>query len=362
MTALKRVTTVATVATVAMVAMVAMVATAGMTVLMASPPAAAGRFAAPVALRLATIAPVNSSWHKALLDMGAAWSKSTDGRVTVTVYAGGTQGGEPATISMMRAGGTQLQASLLLIAGLTQIDEGFNVFGMPFFFNNDEEARHVQQKLTSKLEERIKAKGFHLLCWGSGGWVQIFSKKPLRTLNDVKQAKLYTAEGDDRMVQWYKDNGFHPVALSSKDIATQLKLSAGMIDAAPSPAYPALVLQMFRDAKYMLELKVAPLVGALVISTDAWNKIPAEDRAKMTEAANAFEQRIATEIPKLDADSIAQMKGRGLTVTTLDPKSAAEFHAEADRLSATVRDKMVPPDVYDLALRERDAFRKSLGK
>ena len=48
-----------------------------------------------------------------------------------------------------------------------------------------------------------------------------------------------------------------------------------MIDAAPSPPYPALVLQIFRDAKYMLDVRVAPLLGALVMTNEAWNKIDA---------------------------------------------------------------------------------------
>ena len=52
--------------------------------------------------------------------------------------------------------------------------------------------------------------------------------------------------------------------------------------------------------------------------------------------------------PKLDADSIATMKTRGLTVTTLDPKAAAEFRAEAEKLVTTMRGTMVPADIYDL--------------
>ena len=49
-----------------------------------------------------------------------------------------------------------------------------------------------------------------------------------------------------------------------------------MIDAAPIPPYPALLLQIFRDAKYMLDVHVAPLYGALVVTNEAWNKISAE--------------------------------------------------------------------------------------
>ena len=317
---------------------------------------------APVILKLATQAPVNSAWHKALLDMGAEWDTKTSGRVKLTVYAGGTQGDELATIRMMRPGVDQLQANLLMASGLGQIDNSFDVFGMPFFFQSDDEAAYVQGKLSPVLEQRLDAKGFRLLCWGSGGWVQIFSKKPLKSLEEVKQAKLFTSQGDDRSVQWYKANGFHPVALSANDIPTQLKLTTGMIDAAPTPPYPALVLQIFRDAKYMLDVRVAPLVGALIVTKTAWAKIDAADQKIVVDAAKAFERRIMTDAPKLDTDSVTTMKTRGLVVTAIDPKANAEFRTAADKLVATMRGDMVPADIYDLAVREREAFRKAKGK
>ena len=142
--------------------------------------------------------------------MGAEWEAKTSGRVKLTVYAGGTQGSEEATIRMMRPGVDQLQANLLMLPGLSSIDDAFNVFGMPFFFESDAEGQHVLEKLTPVLEKRLEAKGFKLLAWGSAGWVQLFSKKPIQTLADVKSAKLFTSQGDDKMVQWYKDNGFTP--------------------------------------------------------------------------------------------------------------------------------------------------------
>lgn len=316
----------------------------------------------PVNLKLATQAPVNSAWHKALLDMGADWTAKTSGRVKLTVYAGGTQGDELSTIRMMRPGVDQLQANLLMVTGLGQIDSAFDVFGMPFFFQNDEEMTYVQQKLTPMLEQRLDAKGFKLLGWGSAGWVQLFSKKPLNSLDDVKQAKLFTSQGDEKMVQWYKANGFHPVALSANDIPAQLKLSTGMIDTAPSPPYPALVLQLFRDAKYMLDVRVAPLVGGVVVTKNAWAKIDAADQKIVADGAKAFERKILADAPKLDTDSVATMKTRGLTVTSIDAKTNTAFRAAAEKLVSTMRGDMVPADVFDLAVRERDTFRKTKGK
>lgn len=311
-----------------------------------------------VTVKLATQAPVNSSWHKALLDMGAEWEQKTSGRVKLTVYAGGTQGSEEATIRMMRPGVDQLQANLLMLPGLGRIDDTFNVFGIPFFFESDAEGQYVLEKMTPFLEQKLDAKGFKILCWGSAGWVQLFSKKPMTSLADVKNAKLFTSQGDDRMVQWYKSNGFHPVALAAGDIPAQLKLTTGLIDAAPSPPYPALLLQMFRDAKYMLDVRVAPLYGALVITNDAWNKIDAADRPAVLAAAKTIEKRLLGEAPKLDADSVATMKTRGLTVTSLDPKAVAEFRSQAEIFVKTMRGNIVPADAYDAALKERDAYRK----
>jgi len=314
---------------------------------------------AAITVKMATQAPVNSSWHKVLLDMGAEWETKTAGRVKLTVYAGGTQGSEDATIRMMRPGVDQLQANLLMLSGLSAVDDGFNVFGVPFFFQSDAEGQYVLEKLTPMLEKRLDAKGYKILAWGSAGWVQLFSKKPLTSLADVKAAKLYTGQGNDRMVQWYKGNGFNPVALNANDIPAQLKLSTGMIDAAPSPPYPALLLQIFRDAKYMLDVRFAPLYGAVVMTNEAWNKIEPNDRPIVMAAAKNAEKRLLGDAPKLDADSIATMKTRGLTITSLDPKAAASFRSEADSFVKSMRGGMVPAEVYDAAIRERDAYRKT---
>ncbi len=315
--------------------------------------------AAQTTNRVATQAPVNSSYHKTLLDLGAEWEAKTSGRVKMTVYAGGTQGSEEATLRMMRPGVDQLQGNLLTQAGLSSIDDGFSVFGIPFFFASNAEGQHVLERLAPMLEKRMEGRGFKVLAWGSAGWVQLFSKNPLNTLTDIKTAKIFTTQGDDRMVQWYKQNGFRPVTLNSGDIPAQLKLPNGMIDAAPMPPYAASLLQVHRDAKYMLDVDFAPLFGALVMTNSAWNKLSAEDKAAVAAAAKSAEKRLLGEAVQLDTNSINAMKTRGLTVNTPDAKALATFRAEADRLVATIRGTLVPADIYDAIVRERDAYRKT---
>lgn len=312
-----------------------------------------------VTVKLATFAPANSAWHKALLDMGDAWTKATGGRVTLRVYPGGTLGTEPSTVKMMSPAVGELQAALLLPPGLARIDDAVDVFGMPFFLENEEEFRAVFTALRPMMTQRIEKQGYKVLNWGHGGWVQLFSKKEIKTIADLKAVKLYATEGDDKSIQWYKSNGFQPIPLSFNDMVGGLK--RGMIEAAPSPAYGASLLQIFRDAPFMLDVKLAPLVGATVLTNDAFNKMSETDRKVILAEAAKLEARFMSEAPKLDATAVGTMQQRGLKVTATTPAMMTEFRKTADAMVQTMRGTLVPADVFDAALQARNANRKTKG-
>jgi len=311
----------------------------------------------PLRLKLATFAPAGTTWHKALLEMKSSVEKATAGRLAIDIFAGGTQGPEATVVTLMRVG--QLNSALLMGAGLSQIDQSVNVFGMPFFVQNDAEFQHLLDTLGPEVAKRMDAKGFQVINWGSAGWVQIFSKKEIRTIDDLKRAKLFTSQGDDTMVRWYSDNGFHPQALSEKEIVPQLRLPNGMIDAVPSPPYGAVALQFFSATPYMLDVSVAPLVGATVVAKATWNKVSPEDRTAVLTAAAAMQKRVMADVARVDAEAVAAMKKAKLTVTTLDAKARAEFQQAAAQMVPSLRGRLVPADMYDMAVKARDAFRQA---
>jgi len=302
-------------------------------------------------IKLAHLLPEGSIWDKNLKQMGEEWKQATEGRVAVTVFSGGSQGDESTVLRKMRL--DALQASALTAVGLGMIDGAFNVFDIPFFFDSYDELNYVIDKLTPVLRKRIEPKGFILLNWGHGGWMQVFTKKPVQTVDDLKHIKLYTSAGNDRMVQWFKANGFEPRAMAMTDILTGL--TTGMIEGLPTPPLAAMLFQWYRQTPYMLELGLAPIVGADVITKKAWNAISEADRAKMMVAADGVEKRLQVEVPKLDANAIATMTKNGLTVTKA---TGPEWRAQVDNLAKTMRGEMVPPDIFDLASKARDEFRK----
>jgi TRAP-type transport system periplasmic protein len=310
-----------------------------------------GAIHAQTALKLATLVPEGSVWDKNIKQMAEEWKTATAGRVSVTVFAGGSQGDEPTVLRKMRL--DALQMASFSAVGLGMIDASFNVFDIPFFFDSYDELNYVTEKLTPVIRAKVEPKGFVLLNWGQLGWAQVFTKKPVQTVEELKTIKLYTSAGNDRMVQWFKANGFQPRAMAMTDIMTGL--STGMIDGMPSTPLAAMLFQWNRQTPYMLELGLAPIVGASVITAKAWKAIPDADKPKLLEAADGVERRLREAVPKLDENAVAIMTKNGLTVTKA---AGPEWKTQLDSLAKTMRGEMVPPDVFDLAEKARNEYRK----
>ena len=313
--------------------------------------ATAGALAQRANLRLGTILPANSVWDRALKRMASEWREATEGRVRLQVR--GTTGDEATIIRRMRLNNPQVAA--LTQPGLTEVDPAFNVFGIPFFFASDAEAAHVLDALTPRLRAALAGRGLVLIGWGHGGWAHVFSAQPVRGLDDLRAAKLFTSSGDDAMVRWYKENGFQPVPLALTDVL--MGLNTGLIDAYPSPPYGALVFQWYRRTAYMLDIPLSPVFGATVMTERAWAGIDEADRATLLDRAAAAQAFLFAEVPRQDREAVAEMRERGLTVSAVAEPEAAALRAAAEALTKTWRGDRVPADVYDAALAARNAYR-----
>ncbi|MGE0641173.1 MAG: TRAP transporter substrate-binding protein DctP [Thermoanaerobaculia bacterium] len=320
--------------------------------------AGGGRALEAQTLKLATLAPQGSVWDRSIRTMGDRWTKETGGRVQLKVYPGGVAGDESDALRKTRAG--QFQGLAITVAGLTEIDPAFNVFQIPMYFESFGELYYVLDEVRPMLEQRLEAKGYVLLHWGHGGWIHLFSREPIRTLEDLKKQKLFVWAGDDESVQAWRKNDFQPVPLAATDIL--LGFQTRMIDVVPTTPIAALSLQWFRQTPHMMSLGLAPLVGGVVVSKSAWNKIAPADREVMLAAAKAAEDELEIEVPRQDKEAIQQMTQRGLTVNELTAEQQKPWRAEAERFLEAARDGRVPPDVLQAVAAAVAEYRRGQGK
>src|SRR5437588_12814975 len=75
--------------------------------------------AAPLRIKLGTLAPQGSTWHQLLQEMAQKFAQESGGQVELKIYAGGTQGNEGEMIRKMAIG--QLQAASITAIGIHEI-------------------------------------------------------------------------------------------------------------------------------------------------------------------------------------------------------------------------------------------------
>ncbi len=295
-------------------------------------------------VKIATVVPKGSIYHRVLQNMGQKWREAQGGNSRFIVYTDSVQGPEPETVRRMRVG--QLNGSMVSIVGLSEIDESVGVLQfMPLVFRSWQEVDYVRQKLRPELEQRLRAKGFTVLFWGEGGWVQFFSNQPRVTPEDYKSAKIFAWAGDAAQVDLMKSLGYRPVVLELTDILPSLQ--TGMIDTVPAAPVWALVGQFDRTAPYMLRINWVPIVGAVVMTTRTLDAMSDAGRAALRAAAAEAGETLREQRNKRDEDIVRALEGRGLKILTLTPEAERAWQEFAHRAWPKVRGNMVPADMFD---------------
>jgi TRAP-type C4-dicarboxylate transport system substrate-binding protein len=297
-----------------------------------------------VTLKLGTLAPSGTSYHKQLLQLRDKWQKASAGSVQVIVYPDGRQGSEGEMVSAMTTG--NLQAGLLTAAGLSQIEPAVVALqSMPMAFRSLEEVDFVTEKMRPMLESRMDAKGFVVLFWTDSGWVRFFSKQPVIQPDDLRKLKVFSWAGGKGEFEAWKAGRFNPVSLEPTEIFSSL--GTGIITAAPMPPFFALATQIDTAAPFMLELNWAPLVGALVVRKESWLKIPEALRAELLQSAAATGKEVKTLARAEGVESVVAMQKRKLTVHPVTPQNQALWEEAADQIKDRIRGPVVPVEFYD---------------
>jgi TRAP-type C4-dicarboxylate transport system substrate-binding protein len=288
--------------------------------------------------------------------MAAQWQSATDGQVQLRIYAGGVAGDDADMIRKIRIG--QLQAATVTVSGLTEIDPAFALFEVPMFFASYDELFHLLSELGPELESRLLAKGFRLLHWGHGGWIHFFTTRPVASLEELRELRMFVWAGNDRMNALWLEHGFRPVPLAATDI--MMGLETGLFQALPSTPIAALSLQWFRSAPHMLDLPLAPLLGATLIDERAWQRLPEGHHQALLTAAADTGALFAKQIPTEERRAIAEMERRGLGVgRILGTDVEARWRASTLEFAESIREAFVPANFYDRAIAVRDAYRQS---
>jgi TRAP-type C4-dicarboxylate transport system substrate-binding protein len=308
----------------------------------------------PPLVKIATVAPKGSIYHRVLQETGQAYRDATGGQGRVVVYPDSLQGTESDTVRRMRVG--QLDASMLTVVGLSEIDPSVAALQfMPMMFRSWEEVDHVREALRPTLEDKLGAKGFVVLFWGEAGWVQFFTKEPITLPAEFKRSRIFVWAGDNAQLALMKSLGYQPVGLPITDILPGLE--TGMIDTVPVAPLWALVGQFDRVTRHMLQVNWVPIVGATVMRRATLEAMAPAAREAVLAASRKAGEQLRAHREMQDQESIKAMQARGLVVRPLTPELERAWRELAQDAWPLVRGSMVPAETFDRAQAALAAYR-----
>ncbi len=196
--------------------------------------------AAPVAaleIKAADVHPEGYPNVVAMQNLGKKLDAATKGKITLKMFPGAVLGDEKSMIEQTQAGGIDILRTSL--GPLGPVVPEVNVFNMPFVFRDE---AHMRAVIDGPIGEEILAKitassaNLVALGWMDGGTRNLYTKKPVRQISDLKGMKI-RVQGNPVFIDTINDMGGSGIAMATGEIFSALQ--TGVIDGAENnpPTY-----------------------------------------------------------------------------------------------------------------------------
>jgi len=220
-------------------------------------------------IKIATLAPDGSSWVKTFNTINAEIQQKTEGQVRLRIYPGGVLGDEKDMLRKMNI--QQIHGAALSSPGLSTLYKEIDIFQVPFLFQNHGEVDYVLTNMDSFFRKGLAKSGYVLLGWTGGGFVRLMTMTPATTLEDLKQAKVWTWEDAPISRAIFEEAGVTGIPLSVPDVLVGLQ--TGLVDVVYAPPAGAIALQWFTRVKYITDLPLIYVTGGVLIRKNVFQRL-----------------------------------------------------------------------------------------
>ncbi|MDR3147140.1 MAG: TRAP transporter substrate-binding protein DctP [Treponema sp.] len=289
-----------------------------------------------VEIRLASPLPRNSDWGVILDRIAAEWHEVTNGEVVLNI-SHQRPGSEDQFLQWLRQ--NRFQAAVFTSQAFYSIASEIMTLSAPFLIRNNEEFDAVLQEVRPLLDAKIEERGFKALAWVKGGWVMIFSRSLVRSPNELRRLKVGTNPGDQKLSDAFKALGFQMVGASLSDLPTFLM--SGRIDAFYQSPIAVQASSLYKEARYLSSLKLAPFMGGVLINRQGWASIPERYRERLHEIVRRAGLEFEASFQRREAEAIAAMRQDGVIYTELSPDMEREWFVDIDSRMPALLDRNV---------------------
>jgi TRAP-type transport system periplasmic protein len=292
---------------------------------------------------------LNTGYSVAYDIFSARLKELSKGTMLIDQYPGAQLGQEPQLLQLVKAG--DIEFAIVSSANTATISPQAGVMSLHFLFRN---ADHVVKALADKqVIDAIKAmidettQGLHVIATGSQGVRNIYSKKEVHNVGDLKGIKIrvQATATEDAIFPAY---GAQTVHMPFGSVYTSLQ--TGVVDAAENSINVYLVNKHYEVAPVLNITEHEANNALLYVSDKLWQSLSAEQKQWVTTAAADVSAKEPAKAFELEKSAATKLKSLGVKIVedvdkksfaaVADPyldKLAKELGPHADKIKTLIR-------------------------
>lgn len=248
------------------------------------------------------------------------------GKMRINFIAGEQLGPDMQVIEQMMQNSVQMYGDVL--DWYANFVKDFAVFGWGFTFRDTDHVRKfIASPVYAEMVEQLRTKqGIRILASEATQPRALFSRKPVKSLADLKDIKMRVPEIKTYLALW-ETLGTKPARVAWAEV--QLALRTGVVEASEGPISSAYAAKFHEVAKYVTRTDHILSTAHMTINekfyaglSPALQKILV-DAAKESVAATAKQATVDTD------ETLKKMAAEGATVSAIDTKPINEKAKEA---------------------------------
>ncbi|WP_252271908.1 TRAP transporter substrate-binding protein [Pseudomonas subflava] len=273
---------------------------------------------ADIVLKASDVHPAGYPTVVAVESMGKKLEAASNGEIRVQMFSGGVLGSEKEVVEQTQLGAIQLARITLGVVGPVVPD--VNVFNMPFVFRDHDHMRKViDGDVGQEILDKITNSEFGLvgLAWMDGGTRNLYTKEPVRKIEDLKGMKIRVI-GNPLFIDTLNAMGGNGIAMDTGEIFTALQ--TGVIDGAENNPPTLLEHNHYKYAKYFTQTGHLILPEPLVMSKATWEELSPEQQALVKKLAREAQMEERALWDAKSAASVDKLKAEGVEFIEVDKK------------------------------------------
>jgi len=276
----------------------------------------------PIVIKFSHVVATDSPKGKAAEYFKKLAEERTHGRVKVEVYPNATLYEDKDEMEALQLGAVQVLApfsSKLISMGMNQ----FQVFDLPYIFDNMEEARRITQGPIGKaMLKTLDKRGIAGLAFWDNAFKEVTSNRPIHSPADFKGLKMRITPSRVIDAQM-RALGANPQVISFSELYSALE--TGTVDGEENPTSNILTKKFYEVQKYMTLTNHTFHNYVLVANKNFWDKLPPDIRKTMDGVVKDTTDYFNTVADKDNVDALAKLRETKMEIIELTPQQKNAF-------------------------------------